>query len=251
MAARQEDLLRGFGMAAAPALVLKLGTLMAAQFPANQLAELKAAGQQAKISVDFLLLGNVIYDFSKIGGCSALLVDRDRSATGEILFGRNMDFPTFGFLDRCSLLIVYVPDGKHAFASVTFPGFFGCISGMNDAGLAVAELEVTEAKDGSPRFTPAGTPLALCFRRLLEECATIDEAEKLLGSIPRTSMCNLAICDRRETAVLEITMRSIVRRKAEGGFSALVQTIFVLPSWPPTRNATATARWPRLLASPS
>ena len=220
MASKQADLLRGFGMSAAPTVVLKLSTLMSDRFPPDHLAELKAAASRSKISVDFLMLGNVIYDFSKIGACSALLVDRQRSATGEILFGRNMDFPTFGFLDRCSLLTVYVPDGKHAFASVAFPGFFGCISGMNDAGLAVAELEVNQAKDGSPRFTPAGTPLALCFRRLLEECATIDEAEKLLNSIPRTSMCNLAVCDRRETAVLEITTRSIVRRKAENGYCA-------------------------------
>ncbi len=220
MAARQGDLLRGFGMSAAPALLLKVGSMMAERFPADHLTELKATAQQAKISSDFLLLGNVIYDFSKIGGCSALMVDRQHSATGEILFGRNMDFPTMGFLDRCSLLVVYVPDGKHAFASVAFPGFFGCISGMNDAGLAVAELEVNQARDGSPRFTPAGTPLALCFRRVLEECATIDEAEKLLNSIPRTSMCNLAVSDRRETAVLEITTRSIVRRKAEGGYCA-------------------------------
>jgi hypothetical protein len=220
LASRQSDLLRGFGMPAAPTFLLKASSLLADRFPADHLAELKAAAKSAHINADFLLLGNVIYDVSKIGHCSALLVERERSATGEILFGRNMDFPTLGFLDRCSLLTVYVPDGKHAFASVAFPGFFGCISGMNDAGLAVAELEVNEAKDGSTRFTPTGTPLALCFRRVMEECATIDEAEKLLNSIPRTSMCNLAVCDRRETAVLEITTRSVVRRKAEGGYCA-------------------------------
>ncbi len=220
LAARQADLLGGFGLQAAPAVLLKVGTLMASQFPADHLAELKAASKSSGVSYDFLLLGNVLYDFSKIGGCSVLMVDRQHSASGEILFGRNMDFPTFGFLDRCSLLVIYVPNGKHAFASVTFPGFFGCISGMNDAGLAIAQLEVNEAKDGSTRFTPAGTPLALCFRRVLEECETVDQAEKLLGSLKRTSMCNLAICDRRETAVLEITTQSIVRRRAEGGYCA-------------------------------
>ena len=220
MAARQADLLGGFGMQAAPAMLSKLSALMAEKFPPDLLTEIKAAAREAKINSDFLLMGNVIYDVSKIGGCSVLLVDRDRSATGEILFGRNMDFPTFGFLDRCSLLVVYVPEGKHAFASVAFPGFFGCISGINDAGLAIAELEVNEAKDGSPTFTPAGLPLALCFRRLLEDCTTIDEAEKLLNSLPRTSMCNLAICDRQETAVLEITTNAIHRRKAEKGFCA-------------------------------
>ncbi len=220
LASRQADLIRGFGLQTAPAFLVKLSTLMAERFPPDHLTELKAAANAAKLNSDFLLLGNVIYDVSKLGGCSVLMVDRDHSATGEMLFGRNMDFPTFGFLDRCSLLVVCRPEGKHAFASVTFPGFFGCISGMNDAGLAVAQLEVNQSKDGSPRFTPVGTPLALCFRRVLEECATVDEAEKLLKDMRRTSMSNLAVCDRRESAVFEITTSSVERRQAEGGFCA-------------------------------
>jgi isopenicillin-N N-acyltransferase like protein len=220
LSSKKEALLAGFGMPALPGIALKMGTLMAAQFPANQLAELKAAAASSGMNPEFLLLANVMYDVSKIGGCSALLVEPERSATGQVLFGRNMDFPTFGFLDRCGLLVIYVPKGKHAFASVTFPGFFGCISGMNDAGLAVAELEVNQAKDGSSRFDATGVPLALCFRRVLEECGSIDEAEKLLSSIKRTSMCNLAVADSRGTAVLEITTKSVVRRKAAGGYCA-------------------------------
>ena len=220
MAARQDQLLAGFGLAAGRDVLLKTGNLMAGHFPPNHLAELKAISQAAGVRYDFLLFGNVIYDYSKIGGCSALLVEPSKSATGEVLFGRNMDFPTFGFLDRCGLVVVYFPTDKHAFASVTFPGFVGCISGMNDAGLCVAQLEVNQAADGSSQFTPTGIPLALCFRRVLEECATIDDAEKLLGNIKRTSMCNMAICDQRNVAVLEITTRTVVRREAQKGYCA-------------------------------
>ena len=187
-------------------MLLKSSTLLVGQIPAAHLTELKAAGRSAQLDADFLLLGNVLYDISKIAGCSALLVERERSANGEILFGRNMDFPTFGFLDRCGMLVVYVPKGKHAFASVTFPGLFGVVSGMNDAGLAVAQLEVNQAKDGS-RLNPAGTPLALCFRRLLEECRDAGRSRKAADRDAPLLMCNLAICDRQQTAVLEITTR--------------------------------------------
>jgi len=220
IAARQEAILSGFGLPARSPLLLSLGGILANRIPPNHLAELKAVGKSSGVGYDFLVLGNVVYDIAKIGGCSALMVDGPHSATGQTVFGRNMDFPSLGFLDRVGMVVVYRGEGKHALASITFPGFLGCISGMNDAGLAVAQLEVNEASDGSPRFDPAGTPLAFCFRRVLEECATVDEAEKLLGTIHRTSMCNMAICDRETMAVLEITTKSVVRRAAEQGFCA-------------------------------
>ncbi|HEY1785224.1 MAG TPA: C45 family peptidase [Pirellulales bacterium] len=220
IAARQEAIMAGFGLPAKSPLLSSFGGVLAMRIPPNHLAELKATAKSSGVKYDFLVLGNVVYDVAKIGGCSALMVDGQHSATGQIAFGRNMDFPTFGFLDRVGLVVVYRGEGKHALASITFPGFLGCISGMNDAGLAVAQLEVNEASDGSPRFDPAGTPLAFCFRRVLEECATVDEAEKLLGTIRRTSMCNMAICDPTTMAVLEITTKSVVRRPAEQGFCA-------------------------------
>jgi hypothetical protein len=220
MVEQKNALLRGFGLSGGSALVLQFSTLLAGRIPPDHMTELKAVGKSAGIGNDFLILGNVIYDVGKIGACSALMVDADHSATGQIVFGRNMDFPSFGFLDRVGLVVVYRGTGKHALASITFPGFLGCISGINDAGLAVAQLEVLEAGDGSSRFDPVGMPLAFCFRRVLEDCATIDEAEKLLGQLQRTSMCNMAICDTKSMAVLEITNRTVVRRAAADGFCA-------------------------------
>jgi predicted choloylglycine hydrolase len=88
---------------------------------------------------------------------------------------------------------------------------------MNDAGLCLAELEVNQSRDGAPRFDPAGVPIEMCFRRIMEECKTIDEAEKLLQGEKRSSMCNLAICDLHDAAVLEITPKTVARRKAEDG----------------------------------
>jgi hypothetical protein len=136
------------------------------------------------------------------------------------LFGRNLDFPTLGFLHEYTLVTVYRPKGKHAFVSIGFPGMLGCISGMNDAGLAVATLEVYATKDQSPRLDPKGVPYTLCFRRLLEECTTVAEAEQLLRSLPRTTMNNLAVCDKKGGAVFEITSRNVVVRRADDGLCA-------------------------------
>ena len=108
----------------------------------------------------------------------------EHSATKGPLFGRNLDFYTLGMLDKYSLVTVHRPKGKHAFVSIGFPGLFGCVSGMNDAGLALAVHEVFLARDGASMFNPKGVPYTFCFRRILEECETVEEAEKLLRATP-------------------------------------------------------------------
>jgi hypothetical protein len=69
---------------------------------------------------------------------------------------------------------------------------------MNDAGLTVATLDVYLTKDGAKLFEPAGIPLTFCYRRILEECATVDEAAKLMRSLKATTCMNLAVCDQKE-----------------------------------------------------
>src|SRR5262249_50227951 len=116
-----------------------------------------------------------------------------------------------------TLVTVYRPKGKHAFVSVGFPGLVGCLSGMNDAGLTVAVLESFGARQGEGRFNASGIPYAMCFRTLLEECTTIEEAKKRLEKMPRTTILNLVIADTRGTGVLEITPKSVVLRQPQKG----------------------------------
>jgi hypothetical protein len=215
--AHQQQIAHGFGLSQAKPLWSAAGSIMLPRFPPDQRKELDAMAKASGMDADLLVFANVMYDWSRLGGCAAQMVEPARSATGGMLFGRDFDFPTFGFLDQYSLVVTYRPKGKHAFVSVTFPGLVGCVSGMNDAGLCLAELEVNSSKDRAPGFDPAGVPVEMCFRRMMEECKTLDEAEKLLRSLRPSTMCNLAICDTQTAAVLEITPRHIVRRSAADG----------------------------------
>jgi isopenicillin-N N-acyltransferase like protein len=202
-----------------PALLL-MSRSMAPHFPPRYLRELDAGVKASGVNRDLVVLANTVFDIKKIAGCSALLVDPERSATRGPLFGRNLDFPTLGYLQEYSLVVVARPEGKHAFASVGFPGLIGCLSGMNDAGLALSILEVYAARDGASKFDPTGTPYALCFRRILEECTTVEEAERLVRSMKRTTMLNLAVCDVRGGVVFEMTPRSVVVRRPREGLCA-------------------------------
>ncbi len=185
--------------------------------PERYQRELNAALAKAKYKqeeIDSLTVANSLIELRCFGQCSAFLVEPERSAGREMLFGRNFDVPSYGSLDRLVLVVVCRPAKRHAFASVTWPGFIGVLSGMNDAGLAIACLDSGPAKDDSPAFS-LGTPLSLTFRRILEECGSIEEAQKLLATAKRTTWMNLAACDRRRAVVFEITPKNVVARRAE------------------------------------
>lgn len=200
---------------------LEMGRSLVAQIPDDHLAELEAFAETAGLDRDLLIGTNAMVDTYRGGfGCSSLIVEPERSATGGPLFGRNLDFYNLGILQEFTIVVVCRPQNKHAFVSVGFPGMLGCFSGMNEAGLALAVHEVFISRDRAGIFNPDGVPYTFGFRRILEECSTIEEAEKLMRSMPRTTLLNLALCDRRKGAVLELTPKNVVLRPSEGGICA-------------------------------
>jgi isopenicillin-N N-acyltransferase like protein len=198
-------------------LVVKNGNKLLENFPTDYRHEFEAMVKASGLDRELLVAANTMFDLkadlAALFGCSALIIEAERSATGQPIFGRNMDYLSLGYLQEYSLVTVYRPHGKHAFASIGYPALVGCLSGINDAGLALAVLESTGADPSEgPVFNPDGIPFALCYRRLLEECATVPEAEKLLRSTKRTTTNNLAVCDKDGGAVFEITPSRVVVR---------------------------------------
>lgn len=194
---------------------LEMAKSIAPQLSDDHRAELLAAFEQLGVDRDIGLLGNLLCDVYRGGfACSSIIVEANRSATKGPLFGRNLDFYTLDMLGKYSLVTVHRPNKKHAFVTIGFPGMFGCLSGMNDAGLSLAVHEVFVARDGSSLFNPKGEPYTFCFRRILEECSTVAEAEKLLRASPRTTLLSLSVCDPKDDAVFEITPKSVAVRRS-------------------------------------
>jgi predicted choloylglycine hydrolase len=209
------------GMKALWPIVVQRGKRLLENFPADYRAEFETMAAVVH-EREMLMAANTMFDLKQdlaaLFGCSALLVEANRSATGKPFFGRNMDHFSLGYLHEYSLVTVYRPRGKHAFASVGYAGLIGCISGINDAGLSIAVLETTGAPpDEGPIFNRAGTPFSLCYRRLLEECTNVQEAEALLRTMNRTTTNNLVVCDPSGSAVLEITPSRVVLRRPLNG----------------------------------
>jgi isopenicillin-N N-acyltransferase like protein len=200
--------------------LVEMGEALKPQIPADYRAEMRAFADKGGFERQWEMgiLSNVMVDIYRGGfGCSSLIAEASRSSTGGPLFGRNLDFYTLGILDKYGLVTVHRPNGKHAFASIGFPGIFGCISGINDAGLALAVHEVFLSRDRAPMFNPKGMPYTMCFRRMLEECSSVEEAEKFLRSTERTTLLSLAVCDRKKAAVFEMTPNTVAMRYADDG----------------------------------
>jgi hypothetical protein len=206
-----EDCLRHFRVGWLRGLLTWLGEGMVRRFADAYRRELGVVVRAAGIERHRMVLGNTLFDLKKFVACSALLVEPGRSATGSPLMGRNLDYPSMGYAHDYSLVTVYHPEGaRHAFASVGFPGLLGCLSGINDAGLCLAVLEVFQAAPFTCRLDRTGTPYALCFRRILEQCGSIEEAHAALTRMRRTTIFNLALADRRRVAVFEVTTRRVL-----------------------------------------
>jgi predicted choloylglycine hydrolase len=211
------DLLRVLKLAGSWDFFVGTGRGMFKRFPEGPKQEVEAIVKAAGVDRDPVIAGNTFFDLKKILACSAVMVEKDRSSTGGPLLARNLDYPSLGYIHQYSLITVYRPKGKHAFAGVGFPGLVGCLSGINDAGLSLGVLEVFDIKSGEEQFDAGGVPYGLCLRRVLEEATTIAEAKKVLEGIRRTTTINVAIADRSGVGVLEVSPKKVLLREPEKG----------------------------------
>lgn len=65
----------------------------------------------------------------------------DGTADGNVIIARDLDFGAPGdLLDQSSIIIAYQPRLllQHAWISIGWPGFMGCLTGMNDEGVGAA-----------------------------------------------------------------------------------------------------------------
>ena len=215
-----DKFIKEHGLQKIASIMFKTGNVFLPQFPAHHLKELEAVAKASGWPKEILIFGNTVNDLLKLIRCSVLIVSPEKSKTKGPLFGRNFDWQPFETLHEYTLVVIYKPKGKHAFASITYPGLLGCASGINDAGLALAANDVDDSNDGSIKVNPKGTPTGLALRRVLEECTSVKEAEKMLHSVRPASMLNVSICDKNGGAVFEITPKSFVVRRANAGICA-------------------------------
>jgi isopenicillin-N N-acyltransferase like protein len=190
------------------------------EFPEPYRKEVEAMAKAANIDPDLLIVANTINEIKHLAGCSAMVVEAERSATGQPLVGRNWDFPSYGILHQYSLVVIHRPAGKRAFVDISFPGLLLCGTAMNDAGVVLAGNEIRASKDGATQFEPSGLCAAVVGRRVLEEMSSVAEVEKFARAHKSAALHTVIVCDPKGGAVLEITPKTVAVRRAEDGICA-------------------------------
>jgi len=176
----------------------------------EHLEEINALAKASGVDARQMLLAHCFLDLSPMTACSTVTLPASASPDGVARFGRNLDFPSFDVADKLTVVQVYHPKGRNAFMAVGWPGMVGVLSGMNEHGLSLANMEVTRQMR-----LPTAMPYILLYRTVLEQCRTTAEAIDLVKRTPRQSANNLMVMDATgDRAVIEITPESVHVRRA-------------------------------------
>jgi len=104
-------------------------------------------------------------------GCTSFGAWDSRTESGAMILGRNFDFWVGDEFAQNKIVSFVAPDKGHKFAFITWGGFIGVVSGMNDRGLTVT---INAARSSIPRG--AATPVSLVAREVLQYAGNIEEA---------------------------------------------------------------------------
>ena len=190
-----------------PALEELKGILKGIEAAAGKLPDMAGLGRSLRVEdLVFYNAGDTLRAF----GCSGMTVWGKQAGNADVVTLRNFDFPiaTREALGR-QMILVRHPTGAHQVATVTWPGYIGAFTGINDEGVC------TFLHDGTgPRIhAPKGkyTPAALVLADVLANSSAADAHDRaevaLKGIVPYPFSYMVRVVTPRIPGVVDVPAR--------------------------------------------
>jgi isopenicillin-N N-acyltransferase like protein len=115
-------------------------------------------------------IGHALQNLALVG-CTSFGTWNDKSEDSTMIIGRNFDFYVGDKFAEDKIVAFFNPTQGHKFMTVTWGGFIGAVSGMNEEGLSVT---INAAKSDYP--LASATPVSIVTREILQYAKNIEEA---------------------------------------------------------------------------
>jgi hypothetical protein len=127
--------------------------------------------------------------FPELFHCSGFALTGASTKDGHLYHGRVLDYMKGVGLEPNAVVIVQQPEQGNAWVNISYAGFTGSVTAMNEKHLSIGEM------GGRGEGHWDGKPMAQLVREVMEKASTLDEAITIMRDSKRTCEYYYVIAD--------------------------------------------------------
>ncbi len=151
--------------------------------------EMQGLAEGSGLPFDLIAAANIFPEFFH---CSGVALRGKATVGGELLHARVLDYMTHAGLQDEAVVMAIAKEGALRFVNVSYAGFIGSVTGMNEARVAIGEM------GGRGEGLWDGTPMSFLVRGALENCNSTEAVLEYMRGRPRTCEYYYVVSDGKD-----------------------------------------------------